>query len=155
MTNVKKTIEAILFTAMVGCASIPVQLGCASMVHAEPEFPWLFPSPCGLESVTCDSGSLETDLEAALAASIICNQQQKQTCEVTEHEHVHSEPVCVAEGEKVVEAALAANAYLRTLSAEQRELEGRLADYLSYAFGGSAENYPLSNDLLRDMGYIK
>ena len=146
MTNVKKTI-AMLVLFLCGVPS----------AHADgPTFPWLFPSPCGLESVTCDSGSLETDLEAALAASIICNHNQQRTCTVTEEgEHTHSEPVCVQEGKKVVEAALAANAYLLGLSAEERVHEGRLADYLSYALGGTAENYPLSNELLRDMGYIK
>lgn len=125
------------------------------MAHAdEPTFPWLFPSPCGLESVECDNGTLETDLEAALAASIICNHNQQPTCTVTEEgEHVHSEPVCVGEGKKVVEAALAANTYLLSLSAEERVHEGRLADYLSYALGGTAEAYPLSIVLLKQMGY--
>ena len=90
-----------------------------------PKFPWLFPSPCGLESVECDNGTLETDLEAALAAFIICNHNNKQTCTTEGGIHIHSKPVCVAEGQKVVEAALAANAYLQTLSPEQRKWEDR------------------------------
>ena len=30
-----------------------------------------------------------------------------------------------------------------------------MTDCLSYALGGSAENYPLSDDILKEMGYIK
>lgn len=146
-TFVKKTIVVLVLFLWIG--------DMCAYADDGPEFPWLFPSPCGLESVECDSGTLETDLEAALAALIICKHNNKQTCTTEEGIHIHSDPVCVAEGKKVVEVALAANTYLQTLSPEQREWEGRLADHLSYALGGSPESYPLSDDLLKEMGYIK
>ena len=132
----------------------PVSEPASLTVANEPAFPWVFPSPCGLDSVDCDNGTLETDLEAALAAHIVCSREQQPSCSIVDGVHTDTH-VCVKEGQQVVDAAVAANTYLLALPAEERADEERLADYLSYALGGTAEAYPLSNETMRDMGYIE
>jgi hypothetical protein len=131
-------------------------LGCnASHKPNGPTFPWDFPSPCGLSSVTCDNGDLEVNLEQALANHIICKYAEapepvcpgdERGCEVRSG--------CSDESAAVVAAGVAANRYLAGLDEKQQAQES-LGKYLAWALGGTPEGYPLSERDMTENGYIE
>jgi hypothetical protein len=119
----------------------------------EVQVPWTFPSPCGLESVTCASGELEVNLEKAVARRLACRKTTSRICRETEEGHVHGPPVCVEESEAEIEAAIAANNWLLSLGEKEREDEASLRQYIAWSLGGRAENYPLSVSTMKLFGY--
>jgi hypothetical protein len=139
-----------------GCnASHTKTIEVIPMLQAEaPTFPWDFPSPCGLDSVTCDNDPLEVNLERALADYIVCEYKAPEQMCPGDERGCDLWSGCADESAAVVAAGVAANRYLAGLTKKQQTQES-LAQYLAWALGGTPEGYPLSERDMTENGYIE
>lgn len=96
------------------------------------------------------------DLQAALVVHAVCKTKYVEKCDAEGDVHKHTGPFCVDETEELIRAAKKVNEYLRSLTRKELEEERAkkigMDDLLTYALGGHPAHYPLSEEIIKEMG---